>query len=121
MLSYTTVLAQYLPPLLTPLGTFWVLGELRTGGGAYEQAKIPAGTSDNQSSVPRTHTVAGENLLLQVSSSFFMNIIAHMSFSQITVIFFFFKSSNYNPQLAALYLKVAMSAFIKWQSPMLGC
>lgn len=33
VLTYSTVLAQRLPPLLTPLGTFWMLGELRTGVG----------------------------------------------------------------------------------------
>lgn len=38
MCCYITVLAQYLPPLLTPLGTFWVLGELRMGGGVCEMA-----------------------------------------------------------------------------------
>lgn len=68
VLSYTTVLVQHLPPLLTPLGTSWVLGELRTRGRACEMAyqADTAATCDSQSSIPRTHTVAGENLPLQV-------------------------------------------------------
>jgi hypothetical protein len=89
MLSYTTVLAQHLPLLLAPLGTFWELGELRPGGRTCEmaqQAKIPAATAHSWSSIPRIHRAAGENRLLQVSSSFFMHTMSRMPFSQINVI-----------------------------------